>query len=72
MIGSQRLRHTLVLAVAALTLFSATSLTAQEVLTNDSLVSLKKAGLSDSIIISKIRSSQTKFEIGRASCRERV
>jgi hypothetical protein len=63
MIGSQRLRHTLVLAVAALTLFSATSLTAQEVLTNDSLVSLKKAGLSDSIIISKIRSSQTKFDV---------
>jgi hypothetical protein len=63
MIGSQRLRHTLVLAVAALTLFGATSLTAQEVLTNDSLVSLKKAGLSDSIIISKIRSSQTKFDV---------
>jgi hypothetical protein len=63
MIGSQRLRHTLVLAVAALTLFNATSLTAQEVLTNDSLVSLKKAGLSDSIIISKIRSSQTKFDV---------
>ena len=61
--GLQRLRHTLVLAVAALTLFSATSLTAQEVLTNDSLVSLKKAGLSDSIIISKIRSSQTKFDV---------
>jgi len=63
MIGSQRLRHTLVLAVAALTLFSAASLTAQEVLTNESLVALKKAGLSDSIIISKIRSSQTKFDV---------
>jgi len=63
MIGLQRLRHTLVLAVAALTLFSATSLTAQEVLTNESLVSLKKAGLSDAIIISKIRSSQTKFDV---------
>jgi hypothetical protein len=62
MIGSHRLRLTLVLAVAALTLFTATSLTAQEVLTNDSLVALKKAGLSDSIIISKIRSSQTKFD----------
>ena len=61
--GLQRLRHTLVLAVAALSLFSATSLTAQEVLTNESLVSLKKAGLSDSIIISKIRSSQTKFDV---------
>jgi hypothetical protein len=63
MIGLQRLRPTLVLAVAALSLFSATSLTAQEVLTNESLVSLKKAGLSDSIIISKIRSSQTKFDV---------
>jgi hypothetical protein len=63
MIGLQRLRPTLVLAVAALCLFSATSLTAQEVLTNESLVSLKKAGLSDSIIISKIRSSQTKFDV---------
>jgi hypothetical protein len=63
MIGSQRLRHTLVLAVATLTLFSAASLTAQEVLTNESLVALKKAGLSDSIIISKIRSSQTKFDV---------
>jgi hypothetical protein len=62
MIGLQRLRHTLVLAVAALTLFSATSLTAQEVLTNESLVALKKAGLSDSIIVSKIKSSQTKFD----------
>jgi hypothetical protein len=61
--GLQRLRHTLVLAVAALSLFSATSLTAQEVLTNESLVALKKAGLSDSIIISKIRSSQTKFDV---------
>src|SRR5437660_2382209 len=63
MIGSRMLRHTLVLVVTALTLFTATSLTAQEVLTNDSLVALKKAGLSDSIIISKIKSSQTKFDV---------
>src|SRR5215467_7738185 len=60
MIGSRTLRLTLVLAVLAL--FGATSLTAQEVLTNQSLVSMKKAGLSDSIIISKIKSSQTKFD----------
>lgn len=58
-----KLQLTLVLAVAALTLFTATSLTAQEVLTNDSLVALKKAGLSDSIIISKIKASQTKFDV---------
>ena len=62
MIGSRSVRLTLVLALAALTLFAATSLTAQEVLTNDSLIALKKAGLSDSVIISKIRSSQTKFD----------
>src|SRR5262249_34854952 len=49
--------------LATLTLFAATSLTAQEVLTNDSLIALKKAGLSDSIIISKIKSSQTKFDV---------
>src|SRR5262245_13962967 len=63
MIVSPRFRLTLVLALAALTLFAATSLTAQEVLTNDSLIALKKAGLSDSIIISKIKSSQTKFDV---------
>ena len=62
MIGSRSFRLTLVLAMAALTLFAATSLTAQEVLTNDSLIALKKAGLSDSVIISKIRSSPTKFD----------
>ena len=63
MIGSRRLRLTFVLAVAALTLVTATSLTAQEVLTNESLIALKKAGLSDSIIVSKIRASQTKFDV---------
>jgi hypothetical protein len=63
MIVSPGFRLTLVLALAALTLFAATSLTAQEVLTNDSLIALKKAGLSDSIIISKIKSSQTKFDV---------
>jgi len=63
MIDSRRVRLTLVLAVAAVMLFTATSLTAQEVLTNDSLVALKKAGLSDSIIIAKIKSSKTKFDV---------
>src|SRR5438093_2142834 len=63
MIGSRRLRLTFILAVAALTLVTATSLTAQEVLTNESLIALKKAGLSDSIIVSKIRASQTKFDV---------
>src|SRR5215510_5543595 len=63
MIVSPGFRLTLVLVLATLTLFAATSLTAQEVLTNDSLIALKKAGLSDSIIISKIKSSQTKFDV---------
>ena len=62
MIGSRTNRITLALALTALTLLAATSLTAQEVLTNESLVAMKKAGLSDAIIVSKIRSSQTKFD----------
>jgi hypothetical protein len=62
MLVTARLRLTLVLAVAALTLLSATSLTAQDVLTNDSVISMKKAGLSDSLILAKIRSSATKFD----------
>jgi hypothetical protein len=62
MLITARLRLTLVLVVAALTLLSATSLTAQDVLTNDSVVSMKKAGLSDSLILAKIRSSATKFD----------
>ena len=57
-----RLRLTLVLVAAALTLLSATSLTAQDVLTNDSVISMKKAGLSDSLILAKIRSSAAKFD----------
>jgi hypothetical protein len=59
---SARLRFMLVLAVVSLALLSATSLTAQEVLTNDSIVAMKKAGFSDSLILAKIRSSQTKFD----------
>ena len=62
MLVTARLRLTLVLAVAALTLLSATSLTAQDVLTNDSVISMKKAGLSDSLILAKIRSSATRFD----------
>jgi hypothetical protein len=62
MVFTARLRLTLVLAVAALTLLSATTLTAQDVLTNDSVISMKKAGLSDSLILAKIRSSSSKFD----------
>jgi len=45
MIASAKLRLTLGLVMASLMLFSSTSLTAQDVLTNESVVSLKKAGL---------------------------
>ncbi len=57
-----RHRFILVLALVSLTLLSATSLTAQEVLTNDSVLAMKKAGMSDSLILAKIRTSQTKFD----------
>ena len=36
---------------------------AQEVLTNDAVVVMKKAGLSDGVILAKIRSSQAKFDV---------
>jgi hypothetical protein len=35
---------------------------AQEVLSNDSVIAMKKAGLSDAVILAKIRSSPTKFD----------
>ena len=63
MIASPGLRLTLGLVMASLMLLTATSLTAQEVLTNESVVALKKAGLSDSLIITKIRTSQAKFDV---------
>ena len=62
MIASARLRLTLALVMASLMLLTATSLTAQEVLTNDSVLALKKAGLSDSLILAKVRSSPAKFD----------
>jgi hypothetical protein len=39
-----------------------TSVGAQEVLSNDSVIAMKKAGLSDTVILAKIRSSQAKFD----------
>jgi hypothetical protein len=35
---------------------------AQEVLSNDSVIAMKKAGLSDAVILAKIRSSPSKFD----------
>src|SRR3989442_4590771 len=63
MIEAARLCSILVLAVVSLTLLDATSPAAQDVLTNDAVVAMKKAGLSDSVIIAKIRASQTKFDV---------
>jgi hypothetical protein len=45
-----------------LLLILATSVTAQEVLTNDAVVAMKKAGLSEGVILAKIRTSQSKFD----------
>jgi hypothetical protein len=39
------------------------SVGAQEVLTNDALIAMKRAGLSDAVILAKIRSSQSKFDV---------
>lgn len=39
------------------------SVGAQEVLTNDAVMVMKKAGLSDTVILAKIRSSQSKFDV---------
>jgi len=63
MIEAARLCSILVLAVVSLTLLDATSPAAQDVLTNDAVGAMKKAGLSDSVIIAKIRASQTKFDV---------
>ena len=39
------------------------SVMAQEVLTNDGVVAMKKAGLSDAVILAKIRGSASKFDV---------
>jgi hypothetical protein len=59
------MRVVLVLALVAtlaLSLPAATSL-AQEVLTNDSVVQMIKAGLPEGVVITKIRSTATKFDL---------
>ncbi len=40
-----------------------TSVSAQEMLTNDAVIAMKAAGLSDGVILAKIRSSQAKFDV---------
>jgi hypothetical protein len=55
--------HTYIRTLTALILvLVVTSVGAQEVLSNDSVIAMKKAGLSDAVILAKIRSSQAKFD----------
>ena len=61
----KRMRAVLVLVLVAavsLSLPGATSL-AQEVLTNDSVVQMVKAGLPEAIVIAKIKGTATKFDL---------
>ena len=48
-------------------LLVAGSVRAREILTNDAVVAMKKAGLSDGVIVARIRSSQTKFDLRSTS-----
>jgi hypothetical protein len=55
--------HTYIRALSVLILLIVvTSVGAQEVLSNDAVIAMKKAGLSDAVILAKIRSSQAKFD----------
>lgn len=60
----KRLKHGLMLlTVMVLAMAQVVSVGGQEVLTNDSVVTMKKAGLSDGVILARIRSSPTKFDV---------
>ena len=57
-------RRTLsLLTSVVLLLLLATTAGAQETLTNDAVIAMKTAGLSDGVILAKIRSSQAKFDV---------
>jgi hypothetical protein len=49
--------------LAACALILVVSVQAQEMLTNDAVIAMKRAGLSDAVILAKIRSSQSKFDM---------
>ncbi|MCI0547176.1 MAG: hypothetical protein L0027_07815 [Candidatus Rokubacteria bacterium] len=49
--------------VVLLALVAVASAGAQEVLTNDAVIAMKNAGLSEGVILAKIRSSQSKFDV---------
>jgi hypothetical protein len=57
-----RLRTLLGSAITLCALLLAVAVGAQEVLTNDAVIAMKKSGLSDGVILAKIRSSQSKFD----------
>ena len=48
-------------------LLLAASVAAQEMLSNESVIAMKKAGLSDAVILAKIRSSQSRFDVSTQS-----
>jgi hypothetical protein len=50
------------LLAACLLVSSTASVSGQEVMTNETVIQMVKAGLSESIILAKMRSSQTKFD----------
>ena len=56
------LRNSILLSIA-LICFAAMSVSAQETMTNDEVISLTKAGLSSGVIVSKIRSSKSDFDL---------
>src|SRR3979411_1989690 len=61
----KRMRAVLVLvlmAAVSLSLRGATSL-AQEVRTNDSVIQMVKAGLPEAVVVAKIKSTATKFDL---------
>jgi hypothetical protein len=51
------------LVVVLLMVLEVAPVAGQEILTNDSVITMKKAGLSDAVILARIRSSQTKFDV---------
>jgi hypothetical protein len=62
-LGTQVLFTCLLLAAGLLASASATApVSAQEVMTNETVIQMVKAGLSESVILAKMRSSQTKFD----------
>ena len=60
-------RRTFARLIALCLVLLAASVAAQEMLSNESVIAMKKAGLSDAVILAKIRSSQSKFDVSTQS-----